>query len=181
MSDSRLLESYLDTGRLDYFGELYNRYLPLVYGLCLKYLRSVEAAEDAVMQIFEEIIPKIPRAEVREFRTWIYTVARNHCLQQLRREKREVTAGFDAGGVESDDVLHLLSSRDDEARYSALEKCIEQLPPPQRTSIRLFFIEERSYADIAEITDYNIKSVKSYIQNGKRNLKNCMEAQGIKQ
>lgn len=179
MTDSQLLESYLGTGRLEYFGELYNRYLPLVYGLCLKYMGNVEIAEDAVMEIFEEIIPKMEKAEVREFRTWIYSVARNHCLQLLRKKKIEVAIGYDPGIVESDTILHLLDRQDDEELLEALESCMGELPEPQRRSIRLFFMEQKSYADICELTDYSLKSVKSYIQNGKRNLRNCIEAKGV--
>jgi len=178
MSDGELLESYLDTGRLDYFGELYNRYLPLVYGLCLKYLRSVENAEDAVMQIFEELVPKIDRYRIKEFRTWLYTVARNHCLQQLRSRKMEIPLDTTVNFMESEDVVHLLSKQDDEQKLSALEKCIEKLPEPQKRSVKMFFMEQKSYADIADITKYAVKSVKSYIQNAKRNLKLCMEKQG---
>ncbi len=173
MSDSQLLESYLDTGRVDYFGELYNRYLPLVYGMCLKYMGSVAAAEDATMEIFETLIPKMGRAHVREFRTWLYSVARNHCLQILRR--RKIGTDIAPPVVESDDFLHLFDKQDDEAVLAALEKCIEQLPPPQQLSIRLFFLEERSYADISDATQWHLKSVKSYIQNGKRNLRNCLD------
>lgn len=191
MSDPELLEAYTDTGRMEYFGELYGRYMPLIYGLCLKYLRSAEAAEDAVMQIFEELVPKIGRFYIKEFRTWVYSVAKNHCLQQLRKKNREtaldmssLTAGFspnfNADFMESYEITHLLSKKDDEKIAEALEKCIEKLPLPQKESIRLFFMEEKSYADIADITNYAVKSVKSYIRSGKRNLKNCIESQGIK-
>jgi RNA polymerase sigma-70 factor (ECF subfamily) len=172
MSDVELLEAYLDTGRVDYFGELYNRYLPLAYGVCLKYLGSVAAAEDATMEIFETLVPKMERAHVREFRTWLHSVARNHCLQIIRRRKPEATV--EPPVVESDDFLHLFDRHDNEAVLAALDKCIEQLPPPQRQSIRLFFLEEKSYADIADATTWQVKSVKSYIQNGKRNLQNCL-------
>ena len=177
-TDAQLLASYLDTGRLDYFGELYNRYLPLVYGLCLKYLGDSAEAEDAVMQIFEDIVPKIRRSEIREFRTWIYTVARNYCFQQLRRKKPRTPLDLAPPVMESDDFLHLLDKRDNEALLAVLEKCMEQLPEPQRRSITLFFFDEKSYAEIVELTDYHLKSVKSYIQNGKRNLRICIETQG---
>jgi len=191
MNDSELLELYTESGHTDYFGELYSRYIPLVYGLCLRYLRSAEEAEDAVMQIFEELLPKVRRFYIKEFRTWLYSVAKNHCLQQLRKKKRETPADFNtftanflsnftANFMESSDIAHLLSKRDNEAVLEALEKCIEKLPVPQKESIRFFFMEEKSYADISEITSYAVKSVKSYIQNGKRNLKLCIESQGIK-
>ncbi len=175
IGDAELLAAYLGTGRLEWFGELYNRYLPLVYGLCLKYLGDQARAEDAVMQIFEEVVSKVRRSEVREFRTWIYVVARNHCLQQLRRKNPEISFGELPPVMESDDFLHLLDKRDNEARLAALQKCLERLPEPQRRAIELFFFEERSYADITEQTDYSLKSVKSYIQNGKRNLRNCLD------
>ncbi len=173
-SDAELLEAYLDTRRVDYFGELYCRYMPLVYGVCLKYLGSIASAEDAVMEIFETLVPKIERSEIREFRTWLHSVARNHCLQILRR-RNPVTVDVDPPVVESDEFLHLFEGEEKEVRIAALEKCIEQLPHPQKHSIILFFIEEKSYADIAEQTQWQVKSVKSYIQNGKRNLRNCLE------
>jgi len=180
-SDSELLELFLQTERSEYLGDLYNRYIPLVYGLCLKYLKSPEAAKDAVMQVFEILLEKIGRFEVKEFRTWLYSVAKNHCLQILRKTKREISTDFGTIVMESGDEKHLFDREEDEIRTSTLEKCIEQLPDPQRNSIRLFFMEEKSYAEIVDITSYHLKSVKSYIQNGKRNLKICMEKQGISQ
>ena len=131
------------------------------------------------MQIFETLMQKIGKYEVREFRVWIYSVAKNHCLQELRKGTREISSDFSFGIMESDDDAHLFSRKEEEeVRFTALEKCLEELPEPQRVSVRLFFLEEKSYADIVDVTDYHLKSVKSYIQNGKRNLKICMEKQG---
>ena len=180
MSDRELLDLFIETGRADYFGLLYGRYIPLVYGLCLKYLKRPEAAEDAVMQIFEDTMPKVGRLYVREFRTWLYTVARNHCLQLLRVRKREIRLDATLPVMESDDLLHLFNKRDDEAKFEALEACLEALPAPQRKSITLFFLEGKSYAEVSDATKYAVKSVKSHIQNGKRNLRNCLEKNGIR-
>ncbi len=178
-SDSELLELYLRSERTEVLGDLYNRYMPLVYGLCLKYLKNAEAAEDAVMQLFEVLLNKVGKFEIREFRPWLYTVARNHCLQLLRKTKREISTDFGEFVVESDGETHPFDGEEDARRAAALEKCLEQLPAPQQASVRLFFLEEKSYAEVAEATDYHLKSVKSYIQNGKRNLKICLEKQGI--
>ncbi|WP_295938539.1 sigma-70 family RNA polymerase sigma factor [uncultured Alistipes sp.] len=178
--DAELLEKYLQTGDTAWFGALYTRYMPLVYGLCLKYLGRAEDAEDAVMQIFEELVQKIDRYQIKVFRTWLWSVARNHCLQKLRREKQSITVDFGDQFMETAAIVHLLNEGSNEEALSALEKCMEKLPEKQRESIRLFFIEKQSYADIAEATSYNIKGVKSYIQNGKRNLKSCIEQQGIR-
>ena len=86
-SDSELLQLYKETGKNDYFGELYNRYIPLLYGLCLKYLQEEEKAQDAVMQLFEDLLPKLSRYEIREFRTWIYSVAKKSLLPVVTKRK----------------------------------------------------------------------------------------------
>jgi RNA polymerase sigma-70 factor (ECF subfamily) len=174
------LEQYRTTGDTAYFGELYNRYIPMLYGVCLKYLQDADLSQDAVMELFADLLPKIGQYEIRVFRTWIYSAVKNHCLQQLRKDDREIIVDFNLNVVESDDFLHLISGADEEdTRITALNHCLEQLPEPQRISIVLFFMEEFSYMDIVERKGYQLKSVKSYIQNGKRNLKNCIEKQMI--
>ena len=176
-TDDELLSLYRSTGHSEYFGELYRRYIPLVYGLCLKYLQHAEKAQDAVMQLYVNLSEKLNRYDVMVFRTWLYSVAKNHCLQELRKEKHEISVDFDVQNMESDMILHLFDEGHDEERYEALQKCMEHLPERQRVSISKFFMEEMSYADIADATGYELKSVKSHIQNGKRNLKICIEKQ----
>ena len=174
-TDDELLSLYRTTGDSEYFGELYGRYIPLVYGLCLKYLQHAERAQDAVMQLYEDLSPKLNRYDIKVFRTWLYSVAKNHCLQELRKGKHEIFVDFEVQNMESDMILHLFDEGQDEERFEALQKCMEQLPEPQRVSISKFFMEEMSYVDIADDTGYHLKSVKSHIQNGKRNLKICIE------
>lgn len=174
--DEELLQQYRDSGDSVYFGELYNRYIPLVYGVCLKYLRDTDQSQDAVMQIFENLLLKISQYDIEVFRTWLYSVVKNHCLQVLRKENREINIDFTASLMEFDEVLHLLEDDDtDNERMDALKNCLEKLPEQQRTVIIRFFMEEMSYADIVDHTEYNLNQVKSYIQNGKRNLKICIE------
>ena len=178
LPDEELLEHYKISGESSYFGVLYNRYTPLIYGLCLKYLQNADKAQDAVMQIFEDTLPKVCQYEIRVFRTWIYSVAKNHCLQILRKDQKEITVDFSIFVMESDDILHLLDEKsNDEQRMQVLSRCIEKLSEPQRLCIVNFFLEEKSYADVSEKTGYSVKHVKSNIQNGKRNLKICMEKQ----
>jgi len=176
-TDEELLSLFRSTGHSEYFGELYRRYILLVYGLCLKYLKHAEKAQDAVMQLYEDLSEKLTRYDIKVFRTWLYSVAKNHCLQELRKEKHEIFVDFDHYIMESDMILHLFDEGHDEERFEALQKCMEQLPELQRVSISKFFMEEMSYADIADATGYRLKSVKSHIQNGKRNLKICIEKQ----
>lgn len=174
--DEELLEKYKSSGNTEYFGELYNRYIPLLYGVCLKYLKEENKSKDAVMQLFEILLPKVTEYNIEVFRTWIYSVVKNHCLQILRKESKELIIDFNSEIMESDDILHLLDEEiKDEDLFNKLKECLGKLPEQQRVSIQSFFMEEMSYQDVVDHTGFNLKQVKSYIQNGKRNLKNCME------
>ncbi|MDF9829675.1 sigma-70 family RNA polymerase sigma factor [Parabacteroides sp. PF5-6] len=178
LADEELLTEYKRSGDTAYFGELYNRYTPLLYGVCLKYLKDADKAQDAVMQLFEQLLPKISQYEIQVFRTWLHSVVKNHCLQILRKESRQIVVDLRADLVESDEILHLLEDEEpDSERMEALKCCMAKLPEEQRISITHFFIDEMSYADIVETTGYSLSRVKSYIQNGKRNLKICIEKQ----
>ncbi|MDL2244619.1 sigma-70 family RNA polymerase sigma factor [Parabacteroides sp. OttesenSCG-928-J18] len=178
LTDEQLLAAYKRTGNSDYFGTLYNRYTPLLYGVCLKYLNNAERAEDAVMELFEQLLPKVNQYEIAVFRTWLHTVVKNHCLQILRKESRAIIADIDIDRMESDDIMYLLDEEEtDSERLEMLRHCLDKLPEEQKQSITLFFMDDMSYADIVDSTGYTLSRVKSYIQNGKRNLKICMERQ----
>jgi len=174
-SDEELLSRYKKTGKSEYFDQLYERYIPLVYGLCLKYLHDAEKSQDAVIDIFENLSSKIAGYEIGVFKNWLYSVVKNHCFKILKENKKEIIVDFDSQLMESDTVLDLLDEETNRDKESALAKCLDKLPDPQRVSVVKFFYEEKSYADIVDETGYNIKSVKSYIQNGKRNLKICID------
>lgn len=177
LSDSQLLLRYRQEGRNEYLGVLYNRYLALVYGVCLKYLRNGDDASDAVADIFEHLLNKIYKYDVKEFRTWIYSVTKNHCLAVLNRKKKSVPFDTIENFMDCAEITHLLNEKDDERLIALLKECIEKLPEHQKISIEMFFFQDKSYADIVSEMVYSMKSVKSYLQNGKRNLKNCLEKQ----
>lgn len=179
LTDEALLAAYKRSGDTEYFGVLYTRYTSLLYGVCLKYLGDANKAQDAVMQLFEELLPKISNYEIGVFRTWLHSVVRNHCLQILRKESLEIVIDFSVDLMESDDIIHLLNEEESEnsERMEALKRCMEKLPEAQKVSITSFFMEEMSYADIVKATGYTLSRVKSYIQNGKRNLKICIDRQ----
>ncbi len=174
--DEELLDRYRIEGRIEVLAALYMRYAELVYGVALRYLRNRADAEDAVMQLFEELAGKIRHHDIRCFRTWLHTVVRNHCRMQLRRAGKMPPGEFPSEREEDGAWIETLC--DDERREhiaARLEACMERLPEPQRRAIRLFFYDGCSYADIAATTAWHLKSVKSYLQNGKRNLKICLE------
>ena len=174
-SDEELLSLFKDTSKAEYFQQLYERYIPLIYGLCLKYLQNTEQSQDAVIDIFENLSQKIQGYEIKIFKNWLYSVVKNHCFHILKENKREIIVNFDSQLMESEPILDLLSENANEDKEDALNKCLEQLPEPQRISVEKFFNEDKSYAEIVDETGFHLKSVKSYIQNGKRNLKICIE------
>lgn len=176
LTDEELLGRYRAGGGVAWLGMLYARYTELVYGVALKYLRTRPDAEDATMHIFEELLLKAAQHDIRCFRTWLYSVVRNHCLGVLRREGHMPPAELPATLSDENSVTELLGDEEQRQQLSeALARCMERLPETQRRSLRLFFFDDRSYADIAAMTSWHLKSIKSYIQNGKRNLRLCLE------
>lgn len=174
-SDDELLDLLRKTQDLAYFQELFQRYIPLAYGLCLKYLKNEQSAEDAVIDLYEDLAAKITRYSIDNFKNWLYSVVKNHCFAILKENRKEVIVNFDSNLMESDSIIDLLDDNNDEEKIKAVNECISQLPDPQRISILAFFFENKSYAEIVEATGFQLKSVKSYIQNGRRNLKICIE------
>ena len=156
-------------------GSLYERYMELVYGVCLKYLQDVELAKDSVMQIFEELGPRLQKHEVEHFKSWLYTVSKNHCLMLLRSPKNVRTIGLNTETMQSGEEMHLNGIFRKEADFEKLEKCLEGLSPEQKQSVELFYLQQKCYKDIAEITGKDLNKIRSLIQNGRRNLKNCMD------
>ena len=172
-----LVEEFRKTGNLEVLGNLYGRYMELIYGICLKYLKDPENAQDAVMNLFEELIVKVPKHEIDHFRAWVYTVAKNHCLMRLRSEKRRPTVKMDTDLMQSEPDWHLNGELENEQNIKQLEYCLNQLVPEQRRVIELFYLEKKCYNEISASTGLDWKKVRSFIQNGRRNLKICMEKQ----
>lgn len=178
-TDEELLQKYRANGELMYLVEAYKRYMSLVYGVALKYLKKPEDAQDAVMQLFEELVRKVKETEIQTFKVWLYTCTRNYCLMEIRKQSRNLSVSLDDSFMEFCDEFHLDIAGKDENREKALQECIEALPEKQRISVNHFFMDELSYKEVEERTGFSQKKVKSFIQNGKRNLKSCLERKGI--
>jgi len=174
-SDTELVLLYRESGDLKVLGELYQRYMELVYGVCLKYLKEPELAQDAVMQIFEELVSKLKKHEVDNFRGWLHQVAKNYCLMQLRTPKNLKTVALPPLLMQNEEDVHLNGVMEKEENFQKLEKCIASLSDEQRTMIKLFYLDGKCYNEIVEITGLEWNHVRSSIQNGRRNLKLCME------
>jgi len=173
--DASLIAQYKSSGDLEVLGLLYNKYMHLVFGVCLNYLKDEEQSKDAVMQIFEELIKKLRVHEVQNFKSWLHVLTRNHCLMALRKDAKNTTISIEDTFVENTDFVHLDMDDTKEKKLTVMEKCMETLPEEQRISVDLFYLQEKCYKEVADITGYDMLKVKSYIQNGKRNLKICIE------
>ncbi|MFT4072149.1 MAG: sigma-70 family RNA polymerase sigma factor [Dysgonamonadaceae bacterium] len=174
VSDEELLSSFLKTGNIDLYAALFRRYLPLMYGVCLKYLADKDASHDAVMDIFEDVLKKLPQYPVQNFKTWLSVVTKNHCLHILRKSNQTIFVKMEEAFVENEPFSLPIDKTQTEEEAEALAYCMAVLPAEQEQSIRLFFFANKSYADIVGITGFDLNKIKSYIQNGKRNLKNCL-------
>ena len=175
LSDSDLMDRYRFSHDNAYIGELFQRYSPMLFGVCLKYTRDEEKAKDTVMDVFEKVLMDLKRHQVENFRTWVYSVAKNQCLMDLRKEKRQDArhdefAHLSKESVEFDIPKHLNGESDEETDRK-LDAAIDELKGGQRECIRMFYFEKKSYEEIEAKTGYNYKEVKSFLQNGKRNLK----------
>jgi RNA polymerase sigma factor (sigma-70 family) len=178
LSDEELLQAFKKDVDQQALSQLYLRYTDLLYGVCMKYLKNAEIAKDAVMNIYQEVLIKLQKHDVENFKSWLYVFAKNHCLMQLRKEKKTVTVEFNQELMQSEDFTHLDDVLEKENELKKLELCIEHLPDGQKQSIRLFYLENKCYNEIINQTGSDFNKVRSLIQNGRRNLKICMEKNG---
>ena len=182
-SDEDLLGRYQNSGNLDLLGELYARHMHLVYGVSLKYLGDPDDAKDATMQIFEKLISELPGQEIRQFKSWLYVLTKNHCLMQIRAkkssEKRLEGLKTELEFMESEGEMHPID-REDQSIEQALRECIDKLKAEQKQCIELFYYRKMCYREISGILGMEEKKVKSFLQNGKRNLKICLESKNVR-
>lgn len=183
-TDDFLLSKYLGTGDLEILGELFERYMHLVYGVCLKYFKNREDSKDAVMQIFEKLILEIPKHDIQNFKSWLYVVTKNFCLMQIRSEKsrseqqKKFVIEQDIF-VESMEEMHPMDEKGANLN-KVLKECIENLKEDQKKCVELFYFQDKCYQEISQILRIDEKKVKSYLQNGKRNLKICLENKNVR-
>lgn len=176
LSDSELINLYKEKGDKQVVGVLYKRYTGFVFAVCMKYLQNRDSGSDAVMQIFENLFDDLKHHSVSNFKSWLYTVAKNHCLQQIRKDKHEKGRVVDFAKnaevfMENKPDFHPDGEEVLEIKLTNLEQALCNIPPEQRECIELFYLQQKSYKEVSEITGYTLNEVKSFIQNGKRNLK----------
>jgi RNA polymerase sigma factor (sigma-70 family) len=184
-SDENLVINYQNTKNNLVVGELFKRHSLMCYAVCMKYLKNEDAAHDATMNIFEKLFSDLQKHQINNFKSWLHTVCKNHCLILLR--KPNVLVSIDESEEENSHLFMQLANvlnHDDykhekEEKLQVLEQSIIELKDKQRECIELFFLKQKSYQEISKQTGYTENEVKSYIQNGKRNLKILLEQKGI--
>ncbi len=177
-TDADLIQQYKLSGNNAWLGVLLERYTLLIYGVCLKYLKHEDDAKDGVQQVFEKVSVELDKYEVQYFKSWLYMIAKNYCLMKLRG-KNNITVQIEENTAnESPDDNQIELARKKDKDLSTMELALSLLNPEQKECITLFYLQKRSYKEVGELTGMDFMTVKSFIQNGKRNLKNIMQRLG---
>ena len=175
LNDAQLLEQFKKKNDSTYLGVLLQRYSMMVFGVCMKYLKDKALAEDSTQSIFEKVIKEVVKYDIPYFKSWLYSVSKNHCLMELRKSPSKFN-------FTNDDIstLEIQADQDDELelnefikneKKSILETALQLLKEEQRECITLFYLNKKSYKEIEHITGLSFLEIKSHIQNGKRNLR----------
>jgi len=176
ITDQQLLENFYSSQDNEWLGVLLQRYTLLLLGVCMKYLKNEEEARDAVQQIFLKAITELKKYRVEYFKSWIYMVAKNHCLMKLRDEHGknpvELSERYLEAKDEAEDNSNLLQK---DVTLDMMAEGLKELHPEQQQCVTLFYLEKKSYQEISGATGFTMMQVKSYIQNGKRNLRLLVE------
>lgn len=175
MTDRELLDNYGRDKNGQWLGILFERYTLLLYGLCMKYLKNEEDAKDCVQQVYLKAITELNKYPVQYFKSWLYTVARNQCLLRLRNRRDRIPEELRDENIAGEHPVPPLQHLEKDRKLELLGHSLKELNTEQQQCVTLFYLEKKSYQQIAEQTGYSIMQVKSYIQNGKRNLKKMLE------
>lgn len=127
------------------------------------------------MEIFEELTIKLKKHEVDNFKSWLYTLAKNHCLMKLRSMSKHKVVYIDEASMQLKEELHLNGVNEKEFQLQRMSACLDKLVSEQKITIELFYLQEKCYNEICDITGLEWNKVRSLIQNGRRNLKICMD------
>lgn len=175
LTDHDLLEKFYTDRDNHWLGILLQRYTLLLFGVSMKYLKDEDEAKDAVQQIFLKAITELNKYRVDYFKSWLYMVCKNHCLMKIRDRQGKRPMEIKESSLliaEEFSIQHLIEK---DHALQLMEQSLEELSTEQKDCIKLFYLEKRSYQDISATTGFTLMQVKSYIQNGKRNLKILLE------
>jgi RNA polymerase sigma-70 factor (ECF subfamily) len=176
ISDQQLLEQFYTDHNNEWLGILLQRYTLLLLGVCMKYLKNEDEAKDSVQQVFLKVIQELQKYKVDYFKSWLYMVAKNYCLMKLRDRQGKITAEInDRLTAKPEEEMDRQVLIQNDHTLELMEEALKELNPEQQQCVTLFYLQKKSYQEISNETGYNMLQVKSYIQNGKRNLKILIE------
>jgi RNA polymerase sigma-70 factor (ECF subfamily) len=176
ITDHELMEKFHADHNNEWLGILLERYTLLLLGVSMKYLKNEEEAKDSVQQIFLKVIQELHKYKVEYFKSWLYMVAKNHCLMRIREKQGKITIEINERHADTaDEKNDRQALLEDEHTMELMEQALKELNPEQQQCVTLFYLKKKSYQEISDTTGYNMLQVKSYIQNGKRNLKLLIE------
>jgi len=175
IEDKQLLDKFYTEGNNYWLGILLQRYTLLLFGVCMKYLKNEEDAKDCVQQIFLKVISEVQKYKVDYFKSWLYMIARNHCLMKIRDRQGKIPVELTDNLLTPEEAYNKQNLVEKDRTLALIEEGLHELNEEQKLCITLFYLNKKSYQEIADITGYNLLQVKSFIQNGKRNLKLIVE------
>ncbi len=175
ITDQQLLAKFNEDRNNKWLGILLQRYTLLLLGVCMKYLKNEELAKDSVQQIFLKVITELKKYKVDYFKSWIYMVAKNYCLMQLRDKPGRNTLEINDRIIPTDEETDKQKLLENEKTYEMMSIALHELNSEQQQCVTLFYLQKKSYSEICTSTGFTMMQVKSNIQNGKRNLKNLIE------
>ena len=176
MSDQELLDRFYADRNNDWIGLLLERYTLLLLGVCMKYLKNEDDAKDGVQQVFLKVIQELHKYKVEYFKSWIYMIAKNYCLMKLRDSQGKIPREINEQLLAApDEVADKQALTQNDLALDLMQESLTELNPEQQQCVTLFYLQKKSYQEISDHTGYSMLQVKSYIQNGKRNLKLIIE------
>ncbi len=175
IEDNELLNKFYADKNNEWLGILLQRYTLLLLGVCMKYLKNEEEAKDSVQQVFLKAITELHKYRVDYFKSWLYMVAKNHCLMKLRDKGKHAFEINEQLLTTPDESINKKEFEAKDMVISQMELALQQLNTEQQQCVTLFYLHKKSYYEITEQTGYSLLQVKSNIQNGKRNLKIMLE------
>lgn len=175
IEDKELLNKFNSDGNNQWLGILLERYTLLLFGVCMKYLKDEEEAKDAVQQIFLKVITELQKYKVDYFKSWLYMIAKNLCLMKIREKHGRIPVEISDKIASTDSLFTKTELLEKDQTLSLIEDGLNELNPEQKLCVTLFYLQKKTYQQITDITGFNLLQVKSYIQNGKRNLKLIVE------
>lgn len=175
LSDQELLAKFRADHNNEWLGILLQRYTLLLLGVCMKYLKNEEEAKDSVQQVFLKAIQELHKYNVEFFKSWLYMVAKNHCLMKLREKQGKTPTELDSQAIPAPEETDRKKLEETDHTLDLMEDALQELNKEQQQCVTLFYLQKKSYSQISEATGFTLLQVKSYIQNGKRNLKILIE------